>query len=257
MRAENMPQDFKKYNRASIAQRERFQKIEERQKISKALKGTIAWNKGLTKETDIRVRENIGFSGHFHTKESKDKVSEKLKGHLPSFGFLGHKHTQEWKEEAKKRALGNPANKGRTKENDEGMRRHAESMLGNHFSRGSHWPEKRKEKYREMFSGEKNPAYIDGRSFIPYSSEFNETLKEQIRKRDNYQCQLCGVPGEECERNLDIHHIDENKKNNLPENLISLCLICHLTTRSDREFWKMFFQSYINTQVTQKKVKKK
>jgi len=35
-------------------------------------------------------------------------------------------------------------------------------------------------------------------------------------------CQECGVKDK-----INIHHIDENRKNNAPGNLISLCVICH------------------------------
>ncbi|GAG86075.1 unnamed protein product, partial [marine sediment metagenome] len=40
--------------------------------------------------------------------------------------------------------------------------------------------------------GDKNPAYIDGRSCEPYTPEFNKQLKELIRNRDGYKCQKCG-----------------------------------------------------------------
>ena len=59
-------------------------------------------------------------------------------------------------------------------------------------------------------------AYIDGRSFEPYFFEFNQDLKDKIRKGDNYKCQLCGMTEKEhislfgCF--LTVHHIDYNKK---------------------------------------------
>ena len=41
--------------------------------------------------------------------------------------------------------------------------------------------------------GDKNANFIDGRSYEPYPIEFNKGLKEEIRKRYNYICQLCGM----------------------------------------------------------------
>ena len=56
---------------------------------------------------------------------------------------------------------------------------------------------------------------------------FNNELKELIRKRDNYKCQICGIPQEECFKNLHVHHIDFNKSNCSPDNLITFCNSCH------------------------------
>jgi len=220
--------------------------------------GNIPWNIGLTKETDSRVREvsermegnqygldNRAFSGHHHTEKSKTAISEKLKGHPPSSGFSGHMHPKAWKEQARQWTLGNPANTGKTKETDEGMRRHAESMLGNRFTVGIKWTEERKEKFREMVSGQGNPAYIDGRSSVPYGPEFSEQLRKQIRERDGHTCWKCGHP-EYLDQRLDVHHIDENPKNNLRQNLISLHKLCHLAIRKDRLFWRKFFQDLLS-----------
>lgn len=72
----------------------------------------------------------------------------------------------------------------------------------NHFWKGGIWPSK-------------------------YPDEFTEQLKEETRERDGRRCQRCYIPEIECQRLLDIHHIDGNKNNNKPENLISLCNSCH------------------------------
>jgi len=76
-----------------------------------------------------------------------------------------------------------------------------------------------------VWKGEKNPKWRNWISFEPYGLEFNEELKEQIRKRDNYTCQICGKEQEKIK--LDVHHIDFNKQNNDKNNLISLCHSCH------------------------------
>jgi len=83
-------------------------------------------------------------------------------------------------------------------------------------------------------------------SFEPYGVEFNDKLKEQIRQRDNYICQECGKTQEELGRKLDVHHIDYDKKNNDPNNLICLCHSCHMKTNHNREYWTEHFRRKIN-----------
>lgn len=91
-----------------------------------------------------------------------------------------------------------------------------------------------------------HPNYIDGRSFEDYPQEFNQELKELIRKRNNYTCRNCNMTEEEhlivygC--NLHIHHIDYNKKNNNENNLISLCLSCNSRANYNRKSWEEFFE---------------
>ena len=67
-------------------------------------------------------------------------------------------------------------------------------------------------------------------------------LKDRIRVRDNFICQLCGVPELECKQRLDIHHIDYNKKNNKKDNLITLCLWCNIRANYNRDYWKDFYR---------------
>lgn len=70
-----------------------------------------------------------------------------------------------------------------------------------------------------------------------YGSEFDSSLKEQIRFRDNYKCKICGCSQLENGKQLDVHHIDYNKKNNNINNLIALCKSCHMKTNANRDYW--------------------
>ncbi len=90
--------------------------------------------------------------------------------------------------------------------------------------------------------GEKNPAYIDGRSYEPYTLEFNRQLKELIRSRDGHKCQKCGCPEIKEAKKLSIHHIDYNKKNCLSSNLIALCRKCNAIVNTKRKKWTKYFQ---------------
>jgi endogenous inhibitor of DNA gyrase (YacG/DUF329 family) len=91
-------------------------------------------------------------------------------------------------------------------------------------------------------AGENCPRWKGGLSFEPYSIQFNNNLKEKIRMRDNYICQLCGKSQIKNKRKLPIHHIDYDKTNCNNDNLISLCNECHSKTNSNREQWTIFFK---------------
>ena len=90
--------------------------------------------------------------------------------------------------------------------------------------------------------GKEAANYIHGKSKEPYPLEFNDELKELIRDRDNHKCQKCDCPEIECNRKLDIHHIDYDKENLNKDNLISLCSKCNLKVNGNRIYWKQYFQ---------------
>lgn len=114
-----------------------------------------------------------------------------------------------------------------------------------------HWQDAEfKRKMSECYlKGEENPSWRGGKSFEPYSPDFNATIKRKIKKRDNYTCQLCGkTEGEEIEKHgckLAVHHVDYDKKNNNAENLITLCKICNNKVNLNRQYWKAQFQNKI------------
>jgi len=92
--------------------------------------------------------------------------------------------------------------------------------------------------------GEKSPFWKGGISNDPYPEDWCELLKDSIRKRDNYVCQECGIHQDELDgwfKKLHIHHIDYDKNNLNPYNLISLCNKCHMKTNYNREYWIKYF----------------
>ncbi len=100
-----------------------------------------------------------------------------------------------------------------------------------------------KQKFSICFRGNGNPNWRSGKSFEPYSTDWTEDLKRAIRKRDKYTCQLCGKePSTHC------HHIDYDKKNCNPNNLIILCHSCHMKTSYNRDYWIKYFQEEIISQ---------
>ncbi len=200
---------------------------ETRQKIAKSLQGHPAWNKGLTKETDIRIKnisnKNIGKK---RTEEQKQKMG---------VGNIGKIRTEEFKKklsEAHKGKVIQEETRQKIKVGNKGKKRTEKTR--------QRISVKAKERYKNP---ENNPNWQGGISFELYGLDFNKDLKGQILERDTYTCQ---DPNCEHKTNLlDIHHIDFDKKNNNSENLITLCDSCHMKTngKKKRQYFTEFYQN--------------
>lgn len=76
-----------------------------------------------------------------------------------------------------------------------------------------------------------------------YSGHFFR-IKKVVLERDDHKCQCCNMTSEESfkihKKQLSIHHIDGNTRNNKLENLITLCLQCHasLTLKYKDKFYR-------------------
>ena len=74
-------------------------------------------------------------------------------------------------------------------------------------------------------------------------------MKEEIRKRDNYTCQVCYLSNKEhllqYNYQLVIHHIDYVKQNCKKDNLITLCHICHNNTNRNRQIWPKYLEEIL------------
>lgn len=88
---------------------------------------------------------------------------------------------------------------------------------------------------------EEHPNWQGGKSFEPYGLEFNENLKEVIRNRDRRKCKICEKTELKEGKKLSVHHIDYDKKNNNPNNLITLCVCCHIKTNYNKKYWIKYF----------------
>ena len=87
--------------------------------------------------------------------------------------------------------------------------------------------------------GENHPNWQGGLSFESHGIEFNNLLRKDIRQRDDFSCQVCSVV--ENGKPHDVHHIDYDKRNNDPGNLITLCHSCHSKTNFNRQYWQNHF----------------
>ena len=100
--------------------------------------------------------------------------------------------------------------------------------------------------YLSFIKKENHPNWLGGKSREPYSIFFDIKLKEEIRKRDNYECQLCYITEEEhiivFGEIFSIHHIDYDKRNCEKKDLITLCHNCHTRTNYNRTYWQEYFE---------------
>ncbi|MCK4500255.1 HNH endonuclease [Candidatus Babeliales bacterium] len=174
--------------------------------------------------------------------------SQKI-GLANSIALKGREFSEEHKKHIREGCMGNKNSLG-IKRTEEFKRRRRELMIGNKSRKGMKNSKEMNEKIRQSRLGKTGKLasnWQGGKSFEPYGLEFNETLKEQIRERDNYRCQECFRHQDELftksgkRYKLMIHHIDYDKQNNKPENLISLCRNCHLQTNFQREDWTNYF----------------
>lgn len=95
--------------------------------------------------------------------------------------------------------------------------------------------------------GKTNLQWIDGRSYENYPTEFNYSLRNSIRNRDNHICQNpeCNMTEEEhlivIGTNLELHHINYNRNDCKKINLITLCKRCNLNANFNRDYWYAYF----------------
>lgn len=137
-----------------------------------------------------------------------------------------------------------PSHKGK-KRTAETKRKISKALKGNKNGLGKECSLEKRKKISDAQKGDKSPHWKGGISYQPYPEEWNETLKNSIRQRDGYACQECGIHQDELDgrfKKLDVHHIDYNKDNLDPKNLITLCKSCHSKTNINRDYWLNYFK---------------
>jgi len=171
-----------------------------------------------------------------HSPETKRKISESLK----SYGL--NPKVRKRRSKLMKKFWKNPEFK---KKRQEAIRKASNTIEEKRRRSETNLIAWQKPEVRSKHMGENHPLWQGGSSKEPYSSSWTTYLKESIRKRDGYKCQVCSVPQEKLSRKLDVHHIDYNKKNCSPDNLISLCISCHRNTNKEKRSWIIYFKNKI------------
>ena len=177
-----------------------------------------------------KTRLEIGLThkGVKHTEEQnilnrlrqkgKHPISEELKQRIIS-ATTGIPKTEEHKQKIRIATIGHIVSEERREKNRQGTIRN--------------WA-----KNHDLYVGKHcGKAWKGGIAHLPYPYEYNEQLRNEIRCRDNYTCQLCGVSEHECIKGLCVHHIDYVKENSTTTNLIALCSKCHGKTTQNRHYW--------------------
>lgn len=95
---------------------------------------------------------------------------------------------------------------------------------------------------RNKVTGPNSASWLGGLSYEPYPAEWTNNYREQIRQRDKRMCQICGMTERLNGERLCIHHIDNDKRNLSPDNLVSLCKGCHSKTMYHRVQWTQHFR---------------
>lgn len=198
--------------------------------------------------------------GKKHSDESKRKMSKAKMGNQHNLGKTyskerirkrnesRHNNGKPWHNEETKQKMRKPRSE-KAKQNMKGhkypksketRRKMSEAHIGLHHS------EETRQKMsgsRPYTQGKKNHLWKGGISNLPYSFDFDKELKELIRRRDNHTCQLCSKIKESNGNELSVHHVDYDKQNCNPENLITLCRGCNSRVNFGRKIWTKFFKS--------------
>ena len=163
-----------------------------------------------------------------HSEETKRKISEATSGEKH------HMFGKHLSEEHKK----NLSESGKGKHNHTGEVRN--KMSKNHADvSGTKNPN-----YGKGLVGEDNPNWKGGISFALYCPIWKDKeYKKDIKVRDNHQCRNPNCVGNS--DRLVIHHIDYNKKNCHPSNLITLCVSCNAKANFNREHHTIFYKSMV------------
>jgi len=151
--------------------------------------------------------------------ETRKKISEAQKGNKKR---LGKYHNEETKNKIRFKKLG-------SKHTEKTKKKMSLAHKGKQPKNSINW------------KGKNHPHWKGGISFNPYPVDWTKTLKRSIRERDKYTCQICGK-----EPSIYCHHIDYNKLNCNPENLITLCHSCHTKTNFNRNYWIEYFKKLSN-----------
>ena len=119
---------------------------------------------------------------------------------------------------------------------DEWRKQMSEMFTGRNITWGDKISETMSGREREDLKGPNNPNWAGGYC-ENYGDSWTQTLKREVRERDDNKCQVCGVEKTEYGRELDVHHIvpfrkfglENHNEANKMENLVALCRSCHMS----------------------------
>uniref|UniRef100_A0A6M3LG01 HNH nuclease domain-containing protein n=1 Tax=viral metagenome TaxID=1070528 RepID=A0A6M3LG01_9ZZZZ len=175
-------------------------------------KNKTSWNKGipLSEATKSKMKKTIRFKGGLkRTKKYRENLSIRMMGEgNPNYG--------------------KPSPMRGKKQKKESIEKMIRSLKRTFVERGP----------------ENHPMWKGGISNEPYCDAWaDKEYKEDIKERDNYKCQ-----NEDCWETsvrLCIHHIDYDKLNCNPYNLITICNSCNARANENRDYWEKYYKNLI------------
>lgn len=181
-------------------------------------------------ETKRKISENCrGFSGKSHTVKTKIAMSLLQKGEKNS--FYNKKHSEKTILKMSNASIGR-------EKSEEHKRKISIALSG----------KKKSEGHKLKLSGENNYNWKGGISCEPYCDVWlDKEYKELIKERDDYKCQ-----NPDCWKSVKellVHHIDYNKKNCIPNNLITLCRSCNGRANYNRKYWQTLYENKIESKL--------
>lgn len=231
------------------------QEEDRRKKISKTMK---TW---LANSPEEREKRRQIWTGRTHSEETKKKLSILRSGE--GNGMYGKKLSAKRKEEISKFWKGREFSKETLKKISDGNRgkirseefkKRLSESLKEHYKNnpskniGRIVSEETREKIRKAnlkYRGELASNWRGGISSFPYDIDWNKWLRIEIKNRDRNKCQ--NPKCTKISKILDVHHIDYDKNNSNPNNLITLCKSCHGKTQHHRRTWKRYYKSIMLT----------
>jgi len=213
--------------------------------FKKAWKGRPHSEETKKKLSLLRTGEGNGMYEKTVTKETINKILKSRKG---------YRHSEETK-----RKIGQANKKNKPSEK---QREQISKTLKEYYKehpgtfKGRTHTEKTKIKIKQAKKGQgrgcEGSNWQGGIACLPYAPGWTSYFIEKIRASDNHNCQnpTCKDP----HPLLDVHHIDYDKQNHDPQNLITLCKRCHGKTQKNREYWKKYYQKIARMLDSKRKV---
>jgi len=218
----------------------------------------------ISKAAKERFKANPGchpMQGFKHSEETKAKLSAAHKGkklseeHKANIGKAGMGRIQS-KEEIEKRAAFHRGRK-RPKETGQKISKKAKIRWEDPNERLK-FSEMMKKRYEDGWNplvtwakenpdymiGKNNPRWKGGIARLPYAPIFGvKRYKDLLWARHGEVCMNPDCSGDHLDKSLFLHHIDHDKLNTWPENLIGVCCACNAMAES-KETWDYYIELY-------------
>lgn len=235
---------------------------------NKGLKGVqVAWNKGLIKDTDSRVAANAKAASEArkHSDKFQKACSEVGRKTGPKNIKATHRLPRTQKQIEASRKLGRKYGSKNSPKADTIVCHHNDLCHGKERPDDVTYMTNREHvglhsrlrvangtlpllaKNRSNVSGADHCNWKGSISIEPYGAIwYDEEFKTRIRERDNNKCMNPSCRHTTDHLPLCLHHIDYNKKDSSPFNVITLCRSCNTRANYNRDYWQGIYTSIIN-----------